>query len=94
MDTWIAAIASFLGGAGFSGVLKFITTQRTLKNTNEQTLRAELAEQLAKMNERIQHLETEVDEWRQKYLELYKAHADLKAEVEQKRTSRKKEVTE
>ena len=88
MDAWIAAVASFLGGAGFSGVLKYFTTNRQMKLSNEQALRAELQDQLEKMNARISQLEADVNHWRDKYLELYKAHADLQALVERKRNTR------
>ena len=81
MDSWFAAAASFVGGAGFAGLLKFFTRNREITHSNEAALRLEMQQQIEKLNQRIQHLEETLADYQDKYLKLYKQNADLIAQL-------------
>ena len=81
MDAWYTAVASFVGGAGFAGLLKFFTRNREITHSNEAALRLEMQAQIEKLNTRIEHLEQTLAEYQDKYLKLYKQNADLIAQI-------------
>ena len=81
METWFPAVASFVGGAGFAGLLKFFTRNREITHSNETALRLEMQSQIEKLNLRIEHLEQALAEYQDKYLKLYKQNADLIAQL-------------
>ncbi len=78
-ESIIAAIVAFLGGTGFTAVLKFFSRNKETNITTEALLRQEMMDRLDTMSIEIEDLKKEVNFWRDKYLELYKAHADLRA---------------
>lgn len=79
MDAWIAGFASFLGGAGFVGLLRYVIRNKELTLSNEAALRQELQAQITRLNERIEQLENERETLQKQYNELYKMNADLRA---------------
>ena len=79
MDAWAAGIASFLGGAGFVGLLRYVIRNKELTLSNEAALRQELQAQITRLNERIEQLELERETLQKQYNELYKMNADLRA---------------
>ena len=81
MESWYAAVASFVGGAGLAGLLKFFTRNREMTHSNEAALRLEMQSQIEKLNLRIEHLEQALADYQDKYLKLYKQNADLIAQL-------------
>ncbi len=80
-ETLIPAIVAFLGGTGFSSVLRYLSKNKQTNITTEAMLRQELTDRLDTMYSEMEELKKEVSFWREKYLELYKAHADLRAHL-------------
>ncbi len=81
IDAIITAIIAFLGGAGFNALLRFVSRNKETNITTEAMLRQEMMDRLDSMSLEIEELKQEVSYWREKYLELYKAHADLRAQL-------------
>ena len=80
-DSIIAAVVAFVGGTGFTSLLKYLTRNKQTNITTEALLRQELTDRLDTMYEEMEDLKKEVSYWRDKYLELYKSHADLRAQI-------------
>jgi hypothetical protein len=80
-ESIIAAIVAFLGGTGFNSLLRFFSKNKDLNITTEAMLRQEMTDRLDTMSLEIDDLKKEVAFWRDQYLELYKAHADLRAHI-------------
>jgi sensor domain CHASE-containing protein len=80
-DALIAAIVAFLGGTGFNALLRFLSKNKETNITTEAMLRQEMTDRLDTMSSEIEEMKKEVAFWRDKYLELYKAHADLRAQL-------------
>lgn len=80
-ESVIAAIVAFLGGTGFNSLLRFFSKNKDLNITTEAMLRQEMTDRLDTMSLEIENLKKEVSFWRDQYLELYKAHADLRAHL-------------
>lgn len=78
-NAWGTGFASFIGGAGFVGLLRYVIRNKEITLSNEAALRKELQAQITSLNERILHLETEREELQRQYNELYKMNADLRA---------------
>lgn len=81
IDTILAAIVAFLGGTGFNALLRYLSKNKETNITTEAMLRQEMMDRLDIMSIEIEDLKREVNFWRDKYLELYKAHADLRAHL-------------
>ena len=81
MESILAAIVAFLGGTGFNSLLRFFSKNKDLNISTEAMLRQEMTDRLDTMSIEIEDLKKEVSFWRDKYLELYKAHADLRAHL-------------
>jgi hypothetical protein len=81
LDTILAAVVAFLGGTGFNALLRFLSKNKETNITTEAMLRQEMTDRLDTMSAEIEELKQEVGFWRDKYLELYKAHADLRAQL-------------
>lgn len=80
-DAIIAAIVAFLGGTGFNALLRFLSKNKETNISTEAMLRQEMMDRLDAMAVEMEDLKREVNFWRDKYLELYKAHADLRAQL-------------
>lgn len=80
-DAIIAAIVAFLGGTGFNALLRFFSRNKETNITTEAMLRQEMMDRLDTMSAEIEELKTEVSYWRDRYLQLYKQHADLRARL-------------
>ena len=78
-DAIIAAIVAFLSGTGFNGLLRFLSRNKQTDITTEAMLRQEMFDRLDTLTQEIDDLKREVDFWRDKYLQIYKDHADLRA---------------
>jgi predicted nucleic acid-binding Zn-ribbon protein len=79
---WIALLSGVLGGTGLSALLKYLSTRRSQSISVEERLRAEMFEQLDKLKAEIDALKVDLDNWRDKYMNLHKEHVKLKAEFD------------
>lgn len=80
-DTFLTAFVAFLGGSGFNALLRFFLKNKDTTISTEAMLRQEMTDRLDNMSVEIEDLKKEVAFWRDKYLELYKDHADLRAHL-------------
>jgi len=79
---WLLILSGILGGTGLSTLFKYLSTRRGQSISVEERLRTEMFEQLDKMREEIAALKLDLENWRDKYLNLHKEHAKLKAEFD------------
>jgi predicted nucleic acid-binding Zn-ribbon protein len=80
-NIWIL-LSGLLGGTGLSTLLKYLSTRRGQSISVEERLRAEMFEQLDKLKSEIDALKVDLDNWRDKYMNLHKEHVKLKAEFD------------
>lgn len=80
-ESIIAAVVAFLGGTGFNALLRFLGKNKETNITTEAMLRQEMMDRLDIMSLEIEELKQEVSFWRDKYLQIYKDHADLRAHL-------------
>jgi predicted nucleic acid-binding Zn-ribbon protein len=80
-NIWIL-LSGLLGGTGLSTLLKYLSTRRGQSISVEERLRAEMFEQLDKLKSEIDALKIDLDNWRDKYMNLHKEHVKLKAEFD------------
>lgn len=80
-DAIIAALVAFLGGTGFNALLRFFSKNKETNISTEAMLRQEMTDRLDSMSADIDELKKEVSYWRDRYFQLYKEHADLRAQL-------------
>ena len=80
-DSIMTAILAFACGTGFTSLLKFISRNKETNITTEAILRQEMTDRIDVMSGEIEELKTEVSYWRDRYLQLYKEHADRRAHL-------------
>jgi hypothetical protein len=81
VESIVTAIVAFAGGTGFNALLRYLSRNKETNISTEAMLRQEMIDRLDIMSGEIEELKKEVSFWRDKYLELYKAHADLRAHL-------------
>lgn len=77
----LTAFVAFLGGTGFNALLRYLSRNKETNITTEAMLRQEMMDRLDTMSIEIEELKQEVSYWRDRYLQLYKQHADLRAHL-------------
>jgi hypothetical protein len=80
-ENTLAAIIAFLGGTGFNALLRYLSRNKETNISTEAMLRQEMIDRLDIMSGEIEELKREVSYWRDRYLQLYKEHADLRAHL-------------
>lgn len=78
--TWIALIATLLGGVGVK-ITEHLLTRNKTNSDDAKEIREELRLQIASQRDEIIRLEGEVDEWRAKYLDLRDAYVKVQTEL-------------
>ena len=81
-DKLLYILSGIVGGTGFTGLLRYLSTRRTQSISMEERLRAEMFEQIDKLKLEISDLKADLENWREKYLSLHKEHVKLKAELD------------
>jgi predicted nucleic acid-binding Zn-ribbon protein len=81
-NNWLWILSGVVGGSGFTGFLKYLSTRRTQSISMEERLRAEMFAQIDKLKAEINELKADLDNWREKYLSLHKEHVKLKSEFD------------
>ena len=78
-EIWLYLVSGILGGTGVSSLFKYLTNRRFQSISLEQRLRAEMYENNKQLREEIATLKDELDQWRDKYLNLHKEYTKLKS---------------
>lgn len=81
LDAIITGLVAFLGGTGFNALLRFFSKNKETNISTEAMLRQEMMDRLDILSTEIDELKQEVAYWRDRYLQLYKQHADLRAQL-------------
>lgn len=81
-DTWLWVVSGILTGTSVTALFRYLTTRRFQSISLEQKLRAEMFEQIDKLKTELATLKQELDQWRDKYLNLHKEYTKLKTEFD------------
>ena len=77
-ETWIWLLSGILGGTSISALFKYLSTRRYQSISMEERLRSEMFEQIDNLKNELATLKAELDQWRDKYLNLHKEYTKLK----------------
>ena len=77
-ETWIWLLSGILGGTSISALFKYLSTRRFQSISMEERLRSEMFEQIDNLKNELATLKAELDQWRDKYLNLHKEYTKLK----------------
>jgi predicted nuclease with TOPRIM domain len=79
VEMWLYITTGVLGGTGVSSLFKYLTNRRFQSISLEERLRAEMVENNKELRHEIATLKDELDQWRDKYLNLHKEYTKLKS---------------
>lgn len=79
METWVYILGGVLGGTTMSSLFKYLTNRRFQSISLEEKLRAEMLQNNKELRDEIATLKQELDQWRDKYLNLHKEYTRLKS---------------
>ena len=79
METWVYILGGVLGGTSVSSLFKYLTNRRFQSISLEERLRAEMVSNNKELRDEIATLKQELDQWRDKYLNLHKEYTRLKS---------------
>lgn len=79
IETWVYILGGVLGGTSVSSLFKYLTTRRFQSISLEERLRAEMISNNKELRDEIATLKQELDQWRDKYLNLHKEYTRLKS---------------
>jgi predicted nuclease with TOPRIM domain len=75
----IAILSAIVGTTGLSSLFKYLTNRRFQSISLEEKLRAEMMAHNRELKSEINTLKAELDQWRDKYLNLHKEYTKLKS---------------
>jgi uncharacterized membrane-anchored protein YhcB (DUF1043 family) len=78
-EIWVYLLSGIVGGTSVSSLFKYLTNRRFQSISLEQRLRAEMYENNKQLRDEIATLKNELDQWRDKYLNLHKEYTKLKS---------------
>ena len=78
-EIWLWLISGALGGTSVSAMFKYMSSRRVQSISMEERLRAEMFEQIDSLKTDLATLKAELDQWRDKYLNLHKEYTKLKS---------------
>jgi uncharacterized membrane-anchored protein YhcB (DUF1043 family) len=78
-EVWLYLLSGIVGGTSVSSLFKYLTNRRFQSISLEQRLRAEMYENNKQLRDEIATLKDELDQWRDKYLNLHKEYTKLKS---------------
>lgn len=78
-ETWVYLLTGIIGGTGVSSLFKYLTNRRFQSISLEERLRAEMYQNNQELRGEIATLKNELDQWRDKYLNLHKEYTKLKS---------------
>lgn len=79
METLVYILGGVLGGTSISSLFKYLTNRRFQSISLEERLRAEMITNNKELRDEIATLKQELDQWRDKYLNLHKEYTRLKS---------------
>jgi predicted nuclease with TOPRIM domain len=79
METLVYVLGGILGGTTMSSLFKYLTNRRFQSISLEERLRAEMVSNNKELRDEIATLKQELDQWRDKYLNLHKEYTRLKS---------------
>jgi predicted nuclease with TOPRIM domain len=79
VETWVYLLSGVVGGTGVSSLFKYLTNRRFQSISLEEKLRAEMYANNKELREELATLKQELDQWRDKYLNLHKEYTRLKS---------------
>lgn len=75
----IAVLSAIVGTTGLSSLFKYLTNRRFQSISLEEKLRAEMTSHNRELKLELNTLKQELDQWREKYLNLHKEYTRLKS---------------
>jgi predicted nuclease with TOPRIM domain len=75
----IAILSAIVGTTGLSSLFKYLTNRRFQSISLEEKLRAEMMAYNRDLKAELNTLKAELDQWREKYLNLHKEYTRLKS---------------
>ena len=81
-EVWMWLVSGILTGTSVTALFRYLTTRRFQSIGLEQKLRAEMFEQIDNLKNELATLKAELDQWRDKYLNLNKEYTKLKSEFD------------
>ena len=78
VETWVYILGGVLGGTSVSSLFKYLTNRRFQSISLEEKLRAEMLASNNELKNELATLKQELDQWRDKYLNLHKEYTRLK----------------
>jgi chromosome segregation ATPase len=81
-EMWLWLLSGVIGGTSVSALFKYLSTRRFQSISMEQRLRAEMFEQIDVLKSELATLKAELDQWRDKYLNLNKEYTKLKSDFD------------
>lgn len=81
-EVWMWLVSGILTGTSITALFRYLTTRRFQSISLEQKLRAEMFEQIDNLKTELATLKAELDQWRDKYLNLHKEYTRLKTEFD------------
>jgi predicted nuclease with TOPRIM domain len=78
VETWVYILSAVVGTTGLSSLFRYLSTRRFQSISLEEKLRAEMMAHNRELKSEINTLKAELDQWRDKYLNLHKEYTKLK----------------
>jgi predicted nuclease with TOPRIM domain len=79
VETLVYVLGGILGGTTVSSLFKYLTNRRFQSISLEERLRAEMLTNNKELKDELATLKHELDQWRDKYLNLHKEYTRLKS---------------
>lgn len=80
-SAWVALIAALLGGSGLK-IIEYLLNRSKVRDDTATQIRKELREELTGLKEELRAAETALDEWKQKYYDLYDKLIQTRGELD------------
>lgn len=78
LEMVVAVLSAVVGTTGLSSLFKYLSTRRFQSISLEEKLRAEMLAHNRDLKAELNTLKAELDQWRDKYLNLHKEYTKLK----------------
>jgi predicted nuclease with TOPRIM domain len=79
LEMVVAVLSAVVGTTGLSSLFKYLTNRRFQSISLEEKLRAEMLASNKDLKDELATLKHELDQWRDKYLNLHKEYTKLKS---------------
>ncbi len=79
LEMVVAVLSAVVGTTGLSSLFKYLTNRRFQSISLEEKLRAEMLASNKDLKDELATLKQELDQWRDKYLNLHKEYTRLKS---------------